>query len=486
MCFCVRAPGRAQIFDRIKSLPDGLARLEKKLVPIKGDITLPGFGISQLDMDELASQVSVVFNSAATIRFSEPIEVAVRNNIYSVQQLVAVCDKLAKLEAVVHLSTAYSNCHKRDTIFEVFYEPPMGGDQIIEALQALRLIQGQLSPNWPAAAASSACLQSFKSERSRPQAPADDDLLAEFTQVALNRSNRPNTYTFTKAIAEHYLLELVKRRPNRYLGAQGIPVSIVRPSIVGGAWREPQVGFVDNYNGPTGAMLSLYTGSLQAMPGEGQRVADLVPIDMVANMILCCGWFLVHERNQPAAAAASVEQTSQPIKADQGVYIFNFVSGFRNPLLWHQVTDLIAELAYKYPSKYLVRLAGSYFIRAGKFYDFYDTINHKLPAKVHDWFRRKVLGQKLDKRSSWLAGALKIRQMTDALTPFTSNQWLLCDANVQALGDRLRPADRCVFPFDVSKIEWKAYLRNYLIGARVYTLGDEARSLPRALAKLRR
>lgn len=445
------------------------------LVPVKGDITMAGLGISESDMAMLSEEISIVFNSAATIRFSEPLDVAVRNNIISVQQLVAFCDRLRKLNAIVHLSTAYSNCHKRDTIFEVFYEPPMSGDQIIDAVQALRQIQSQIGHTKQEAHA----LQSFHGTKESSQ--PDQQLLAEFTQIALQQSHRPNTYTFTKAISENYLADLVRRRADRYLSDQGIPVCIVRPSIVGGTWREPEVGFVDNYNGPTGAMLSLYTGALQAMPGTGDRVADIVPIDMVSNMVLCAAWYLVDKRAQVDEAAAAA-----PIEPDQGVYIFNFVSGFRNPLRWHQVTDLIADLSYKYPSKYLVRLPGSYFIKAGDFYDFYDTINHKLPAKVHDWFRRKVLREKLDKRSSWLAGASRIRQMTDALTPFTSNQWLLCDANVCALNQRLSAPDRRLFPFDVSKIDWLDYIRNYMIGARIYALGDDARNVPKALSKLKR
>lgn len=39
----------------------------------------------------------------------------------------------------------------------------------------------------------------------------------------------PNTYTFTKNLAEHLLVT----------EAEGMPIAIVRPSIVSAAWREP-------------------------------------------------------------------------------------------------------------------------------------------------------------------------------------------------------------------------------------------------------
>ena len=39
----------------------------------------------------------------------------------------------------------------------------------------------------------------------------------------------PNTYTFTKAIAETVILK----------ESVGMPICIVRPSIVGASWRDP-------------------------------------------------------------------------------------------------------------------------------------------------------------------------------------------------------------------------------------------------------
>ena len=62
----------------------------------------------------------------------------------------------------------------------------------------------------------------------------------------LTIGERPNTYTFTKAIAEQLI--------NEERGS--LPISIVRPSIVAGAIAEPMPGWVDNVNGPMGLVLS--------------------------------------------------------------------------------------------------------------------------------------------------------------------------------------------------------------------------------------
>jgi hypothetical protein len=54
--------------------------------------------------------------------------------------------------------------------------------------------------------------------------------------------NCPNTYTYTKALAEQLLEEQCGT----------VPLAIVRPSIVTAALKEPVPGWVDNYNGATG------------------------------------------------------------------------------------------------------------------------------------------------------------------------------------------------------------------------------------------
>ena len=54
--------------------------------------------------------------------------------------------------------------------------------------------------------------------------------------------DRPNTYTFTKALAEQAVKE----------NASDLPLSIFRPSIVVAAAKEPMPGWIDNLNGPTG------------------------------------------------------------------------------------------------------------------------------------------------------------------------------------------------------------------------------------------
>lgn len=56
-----------------------------------------------------------------------------------------------------------------------------------------------------------------------------DDIIESLTQSMI--APRPNTYTYTKAIAETLLVELC--------AASHLPCAIVRPSIVGASWQQP-------------------------------------------------------------------------------------------------------------------------------------------------------------------------------------------------------------------------------------------------------
>lgn len=76
----------------------------------------------------------------------------------------------------------------------------------------------------------------------------DDKMVDDITPILIGK--RPNTYTFTKALAERML-----EAESDYL-----PISIVRPTIVLSSFREPVAGWLDNWNGPTGLIAAAGKG----------------------------------------------------------------------------------------------------------------------------------------------------------------------------------------------------------------------------------
>ena len=92
-----------QLFDHLRqTTPEVL----KKLVCVEGDITLPSLGLSAGDTEMLATNVSVVFHAAATIKFDEALKLSLEMNVLGTVRMVQLCHKMEKL--VVSLLILFS------------------------------------------------------------------------------------------------------------------------------------------------------------------------------------------------------------------------------------------------------------------------------------------------------------------------------------------------------------------------------------------
>lgn len=229
-----------RVFDRVKKeQPQAM----DKLVAISGDITLPGLGISDIDEKTLTDNVSVVFHAAATVKFDESLKCSVEMNVQGTRRLVSLCHKMSKLEALVHVSTAYCNCN-RNEVEESVYPMAEEARHIIEAMEWMT-----------------------------------DDMVNTITPQLLQ--GRPNTYTYTKALVENILL-----------GERGnLPLAIIRPSIVVASLKEPVPGWVDSLNGITAVMLQFGKGVIQTLHCISEMAVDIVPVDLVINLMISVAWY---------------------------------------------------------------------------------------------------------------------------------------------------------------------------------------------------
>lgn len=96
--------------------------------------------------------------------------------------------------------------------------------------------------------------------------------------------NWPNTYTYTKALAE----DMVRRN------SAGLPVGVFRPAIVTSSAKEPLVGWIDNLYGPTGVVAGAGTGVLRTMHCDKNINANIVPVDYCVNALIAAAWDVYH------------------------------------------------------------------------------------------------------------------------------------------------------------------------------------------------
>ncbi|KAK7892045.1 hypothetical protein WMY93_024008 [Mugilogobius chulae] len=415
---------QARIVDMISSklfekLQDEQPDFAQKIVPVNSDLTQPELGLSQEDQRTLSENIHIVFHCAATVRFNEPLKDAMQLNVLATQKMLALGRKMKQLEIFIHVSTAYANCD-RELIEEVIYPPPVDYRKLIDTLEWM-----------------------------------DDDLVAAMTPKLIKE--RPNTYTFTKAIAEYVIQK----------EAGDVNVAIVRPSIVGASWKDPFPGWIDNFNGPSGIFIAAGKGILRTMRASNDAVADLVPVDVVINTTLSAAWFSGSQRHH----------------RPKNILVYNCTTGGINPFHWGEVGNCInmtfktnpLEQAFRRPN---VNLRSNSFTN-----QYWTAVSHTLPALLYDCYL-KLTGQKprMMKTISRLHKAMMV------LEYFTSHSWVWHTDNLAMLMTHMSPEDKKVFNFDVRQLHWAEYMESYCMGTKKYVLNEELSGLPAArkhLNKLR-
>lgn len=85
----------AKVFEQVRR---DRPQVMDKVIPVAGDVTMPGLGLSKADLQLLIDNVSLVFNSAATVRFDEDLRTAVEMNVKGPQRLMEICHQMKRLD----------------------------------------------------------------------------------------------------------------------------------------------------------------------------------------------------------------------------------------------------------------------------------------------------------------------------------------------------------------------------------------------------
>lgn len=420
-----------KLFDTLRNSNPSFA---DPIVAVAGDILEPALAISEADRQRLVEEVSIVFHSAATVRFDDPLRIAVRMNIEGTKKVVDLALQLRKLEAFVHVSTAYCNCD-RNHVEELVYPPTLQPQKLIDAVEWM-----------------------------------DEEMMDKLTPSLL--MTKPNTYTFTKNLAEYLIVDMMK----------DLPVSIVRPSIVGASWREPVKGWVDNFNGPSGLMAALSKGLLRSMVGDESATADIVPVDSVVNLLLAAAWDTALNSNH------TVEDPAVCDGAVSRVPVYNCTSGQlarRNGkphrFTWGEMEQLSQEYFKKNPVDGCIRVPKAKFTTNSLTHNVRWIFDHQLPAALLDLYMY-VSGR----RAIFVRVNQKLQKSIRSLDYFTSNQWVFSNENLLGLHEKLSSADKKEFNFDVRKLNWNSYIEDYCLGLKEFAMKEDMTGLDKARAKMKR
>lgn len=156
-------------------------------MPVVGVMDAPNLDFSDETMTELREKVNVIFHSAATIKFNSHLRIAIRTNLTGTMRTIEFAKSLKNLAAFVHLSTAFCNSNYRGLLSEKVYPAPHDPHDMIKLAET-------------------------------DDAWVDCNTRADWKHLI---KEHPNTYTFTKQLAENLVIKEMA----------GFPAAIVRPSV---------------------------------------------------------------------------------------------------------------------------------------------------------------------------------------------------------------------------------------------------------------
>jgi len=390
------------------------------ITAISGDCALPNLGLSELDRDLLLENVDVVIHSAATVRFNEPISNALIVNVQATMDMIQLAQKMVKLKAFVYVSTAFSSCLQTH-IEERVYAKEIG----IGAEDACK-VSGLLG----------------KEVMNR----ISNELCHDF----------PNTYTYTKALAEEAVLTK----------GSGLPICIFRPGIVVPIHKEPIPGWVDNYYGPSGIIYGVGKGVLRVMYLNAKTNAILVPVDYCANLMLACAW----------NTAKTVQQSTNEQQA-----IYNFVPDDRNPIKWADYEQYLRLYGYKNPLNRMIWYPCMIATDKIFLYKLLCIFWHIIPGYIFDGI---LLFS--GKKTRMVKLYRKIQTQTEALQYFVSKNWTFSIDSTTQLWESLSEKDQRLFDFDMSSIDWSLFFCNHVKGARRFLGKEDPSTLPVAMKRLKK
>lgn len=434
---------------------DGLlALLERQVDVIEGDFSRA--------VPELPGDFDIAIHSAAAVSFDPPIDEAFQTNLFGAQNLYRGVIQGGSRPHFVHISTAYVAGVQKGVIPEGPLEHRV--DFALEAELALRARR-----DVEAASRKPEMLERFISKAAKEHSRAGpstvstdaeerrkawmDKRLVEYGRQRARTLGWPDVYTFTKAMGERAVEELT--------AAEGLPLSIVRPSIIESALSHPAPGWIDGFKMADPIIRAYGLGQIPEFPGIPEGIVDLIPVDYVVNAILAVA------ANPPQAGTAAH---------------YNVSSGSRNPLRFFELYQYVREYfethplpergrgEHKVPEWNFPGTASveSMLRRAEKLTDIAEKVVTHLP-------KSKAMRNAVSRVDRDQARVDFVKRYSELYGMYTETEVVYTDDRVVALFESLSAEDRLRFPFDAAAMDWKFYLQDVHCPAVTQSLRELSR-----------
>ena len=430
--------------------------LGQRLEVVEGDVCEPGLGLAPGLAESLGAKLDLIVNSSGLTDFNPDLRDALSTNVDAVRNLLEFVRR-SDHAALLHLSTCYVAGARDGRVSESVrpdYTPAgLEGFDAEREWRALhqRVEEIERQADSPEVTEELRC-QALAKEHAAPNlhgAALDNQirknrlrwLRSELTEAGKRRARElgwPNTYTFSKSLAESLLAKL---------GAD-LPIAIVRPAIVESSTAQPFRGWNEGIN--TSASLSYLLGTyFRQLPTNERKRLDIVPVDAV-----CRGMTLIaaalqerrHERvyqlatsvTNPCDMRRSIELTSlahrKHYRAQEGIESWLRLRFDAIPVSKERYNRMSAP-AQRAIIKTIQRIAAP------------------LPLK-------KAPLARADRNLE------KVEKLIELFEPFIlHNEHDFVAENIEKLSQALLPGEREQFGYDTSALDWWEYWINIHIPA---------------------
>ncbi|HXY08523.1 MAG TPA: SDR family oxidoreductase [Terriglobales bacterium] len=279
--------------------------LASRVEVVEGDVSQPGLGLAPNLSQALRTNLDLIINSSGLTDFNPDLRDALAANVDAAVHLVDFI-RQSDHAALLHLSTCYVAGTRDGRVTERLrpdYTPAgVAGFDADREWTALReLIEKAKEKADSSEISEQLRQQAFEKEHAAKGlhgAALENQirknrvrwLRSALTEAGTKRALQlgwPNTYTFTKSLAESLIAKY---------GAS-LPIAIVRPAIVETSMSRPFLGWNEGIN--TSASLSYLLGTyFRQLPSNQRKRLDLIPVDAVCRGMTLIAAALLERRHE--------------------------------------------------------------------------------------------------------------------------------------------------------------------------------------------
>lgn len=299
---------------------DELSRfIAERVEIIDGTLDSAQMSIEDSVADRLRENVDLIVNCAGLVDFNPDVRVAVSSNLdgsLHVADFAASCKKAA----MIHVSTCYVAGTKDGFIGEQIADVTPSGAPLDAEAEYVRL--KEIIAETEAENESDATIMSLTEEVvarvvKRGYEPTEKRVAGTvgrlkakrlremMAQAGTNRAKElgwPNTYTYTKALAEN----LTKTRYPQ------LRHTVLRPAIVESAISFPFPGWNEGFN-TSGPLIYLAGTWFRHIPAKAGNPLDIIPVDLVVNGIFIAGAAVMRGEHAEVYQTGSSDRAFLPI-----------------------------------------------------------------------------------------------------------------------------------------------------------------------------